>query len=159
MTWLKLVEGYMPMQMITELAICILAFSIINYLLKRAGIGLPKFWAGIFVWAFVNLFYLKYRIYPPIPFSVRAIYGDLTSLIIGGQATNLGTQPLVITESDVALQGPDGSVYLLLSTNPPFPWPVPPGQTLQFFLTYQRPPADTAVFRVLNQGFQLTNLR
>ncbi len=84
---------------------------------------------------------------------------DLTSLIIGGQVTNLGTQPLVITESDVALQGQDGSVYLLLSTNPPFPWPVPPGQTLQFFLTYQRPPTDTAVFRVLNQGFQLTNLR
>ncbi len=84
---------------------------------------------------------------------------DLASLLIGGQITNLSTQPLVITESDVALQGQDGSVYLLLSTNPPFPWPVPPGQTLQFFLTYQRPPADTAVFRVLNQGFQLTSLR
>ncbi|MCA9942280.1 MAG: DUF4352 domain-containing protein [Anaerolineales bacterium] len=84
---------------------------------------------------------------------------DLTGLILGGQVTNLGTQPLVITESDVALQGQDGAVYLLLSTNPPFPWPVPPGQTLQFFLTYQRPPSDTAVFRVLNQGFQLTNLR
>ncbi|MBK8905513.1 MAG: hypothetical protein IPM53_30300 [Anaerolineaceae bacterium] len=84
---------------------------------------------------------------------------DLMSLNLGGQATNLGTQPIVITESDVALQTEDGSIYLLLSTNPPFPWTVPPGQTLQFFLTYQRPPTDTAVFRVLNQGFQLTNLR
>jgi hypothetical protein len=84
---------------------------------------------------------------------------DLTGLILGGQVTNLGTQPLVITESDVALQGQDGSVYLLLSTNPPFPWPVPPGQTLQFFLTYQRPASDTAVFRILNQGFQFTSLR
>jgi hypothetical protein len=79
MTWLKLVEGYMPMQMISELAICILFFSICNYLLKRAGIGLPKFWAGIFVWCFINLFYLKYRIYPPIPFSVRAIYGTVSA--------------------------------------------------------------------------------
>ena len=35
MTWLKLVEGYMPMQMISELAICILVFSIINYSLKE----------------------------------------------------------------------------------------------------------------------------
>jgi hypothetical protein len=78
MTWLKLVEGYMPMQMITELAICILVFSIINYSLKRAGMGLPKFWAGVFVWVFVML-YLKYRIYPPIPFSVRAIYGTVTA--------------------------------------------------------------------------------
>lgn len=84
---------------------------------------------------------------------------DLTSLILGGQVTNLGTQPIVITESDVALQTDDGSIYLLLSTNPPFPWTVPPGQTLQFFLTYQRPPTDTAVFRVVNQGFQLTSLR
>jgi hypothetical protein len=84
---------------------------------------------------------------------------DLSSLILGGQVTNLGTQPVVITESDVSLQTQDGSIYLLLSTNPPFPWTVPPGQTLQFFLTYQRPPADTAVFRVLNQGFQLTSLR
>ena len=84
---------------------------------------------------------------------------DLTSLILGGQITNLSTQPIVVTESDVALQTGDGAIYLLLSTNPPFPWTVPPGQTLQFFLTYQRPPADTAVFRVLNQGFQLTNLR
>ncbi|GJM39988.1 MAG: hypothetical protein DHS20C20_02700 [Ardenticatenaceae bacterium] len=84
---------------------------------------------------------------------------DLTSLILGGQVTNLGTQPIVITESDVALQTDDGSIYLLLSTNPPFPWTVPPGQTLQYFLTYQRPPTDTAVFRVLNQGFQLTSLR
>ena len=84
---------------------------------------------------------------------------DLTSLILGGQITNLSTQPIVITESDVSLRTGDGSIYLLLSTNPPFPWTVPPGQTLQYFLTYQRPPADTAVFSVLNQGFQLTNLR
>ena len=84
---------------------------------------------------------------------------DLTSLILGGQVTNLGTQPVVITESDVSLQTQDGSIYLLLSTNPPFPWTVPPGQTLQFFLTYQLPPTDAAVFRVLNQGFQLTGLR
>ena len=84
---------------------------------------------------------------------------DLTSLILGGQVTNLGTQPIVITESDVSLQTQDGSIYLLLSTNPPFPWTVPPGQTLQYFLTYQLPPTEAAVFRVLNQGFQLTGLR
>jgi hypothetical protein len=78
MTWLKLVEGYMPMQMISELVICILFFSICNSLLKRAGIGVPKFWAGIFVWCFI-IAYLKWRIYPPIPFSVRAIYGTVAA--------------------------------------------------------------------------------
>ena len=77
MTWLKLVEGYMPMQMISELAICILIMAGINWSLKRAGIGIPTFWAGIGVWIFIQM-YLKYRIYPPIPFSVRAIYGTVS---------------------------------------------------------------------------------
>jgi len=81
---------------------------------------------------------------------------DLTSLNLGGQITNLGTQPLIVSESDIELRSPDGSVYLLLSTNPPLPWTVAPGQTVQFFVTYQRPPSGTAVFRVLNQEFQIT---
>lgn len=84
------------------------------------------------------------------------VSNDLTSLHLGGQITNLGTQPLVITESDIQLTAPDGAVYLLLSTNPPLPWTVAPGQTVQFFVTYQRPQGGTAVFRVLNQEFQIT---
>ncbi|RMH38293.1 MAG: cytochrome c [Nitrospirae bacterium] len=77
MTWLKLVEGYMPMQMIAELTLCILFFAALNYMLKKAGMGIPKFWAGIGVWVFIQL-YLKYRIYPPLPFSIRAIYGTVS---------------------------------------------------------------------------------
>ncbi len=77
MTWLKLVEGYMPMQMISELAGSILVFALVNWALNRAGMGIPKFWAGVGVWIYIQL-YLKYRIYPPIPFSVRAIYGTVS---------------------------------------------------------------------------------
>lgn len=84
------------------------------------------------------------------------VSSDLTSLQLGGQITNLGTQPLIVTESDIRLTSPDGAVYLLLSTNPPLPWTVTSGQTVQFFVTYQRPPGGTAVFRVLNQEFQIT---
>ncbi|MCL4264002.1 MAG: DUF4352 domain-containing protein [Anaerolineae bacterium] len=84
------------------------------------------------------------------------VSSDLTSLQLGGQITNLGTQPLIITESDIQLTSPDGSVYLLLSTNPPLPWTVTSGQTLQFFVTYQRPPGGSAIFRLLNQEFQIT---
>ncbi len=78
MTWLPLVEGWKPMQMISELVICILLYSVVNFSLKRAGIGVPKFWAGVGVWTFIWV-YLTYRIYPPIPFSVRAIYGTVTA--------------------------------------------------------------------------------
>jgi hypothetical protein len=83
---------------------------------------------------------------------------DGTSLMLWGQITNLGDQPLVVQETNVSLIS-NGSFYLILSTNPRFPWIVAPGQTADFSLTFQRPSGDTAVFTVLNQPFQLTGLR
>ncbi|MEM7112012.1 MAG: DUF4352 domain-containing protein [Chloroflexota bacterium] len=85
---------------------------------------------------------------------------DFTSLVLTGQVTNIGEQPLVITERDISLGTADGSTYLMLSTNPAFPWTTPPGQTLQFTVTFQRPlQASEALFIVLNQPFQLSNLQ
>jgi len=91
---------------------------------------------------------------------IRAdVSSDLTSLILAGQITNLGEEQAVVTEGDVSLQTDDGVKYLLLSTNPPFPWTVPPGETRPYTVTFQRPQLATAVFTVLNQGFALTGLR
>ena len=85
---------------------------------------------------------------------------DLSSLIMTGQIVNNGGQPMVVAQSDVTLQTPDGASYLILSSNPPFPWTVPGGQTLLYVVSFQRPlTSDTAVFTVLNQPFQLNNLR
>jgi hypothetical protein len=85
---------------------------------------------------------------------------DLTSLNLLGTVVNGSTQPLVIGEQNVSLRTSDGSVYLLLSTNPAFPWSVAPGQTMQFAVSFQRPSAaSAAVFTVLNQQFELSNLR
>ncbi|MFZ0543854.1 MAG: DUF4352 domain-containing protein [Candidatus Promineifilaceae bacterium] len=83
---------------------------------------------------------------------------DGTSVVINGQITNLGEDPLVINTNNVSLSG-DGSIYLMLSTNPAFPWVVGPGQTSQFLVTFQRPTGSTAVFHILNQPFELTGLR
>ncbi|MEK6618869.1 MAG: cytochrome c, partial [Nitrospirota bacterium] len=68
---IKLVEGYMPMQLLAELAFFVGVFALMSYLLKKNGLGIPRFWQGISFWIFIIL-YLKYRIYPPIPFSVLA---------------------------------------------------------------------------------------
>ena len=88
------------------------------------------------------------------------VSSDLTNLVLTGQVANLGTQPLSVAETAISLRTDDGSVFLLLSTNPAFPWTVGPGQAVPFVLTFQRPmTVDTAVFTVLNQPFQLTNLR
>ena len=85
---------------------------------------------------------------------------DLNNLIIVGQVTNVGAQPLVIAPEDISLRTPAGSDYLLLATNPPFPWTVPPNQTLQFAVTYQRPIGSTsAVFTLLSQPFELSGLQ
>src|SRR5688500_19892927 len=81
MTSLKLVEGYMPMQMLFELAFCVAVFAGVSYLLSRSGVSLPRFWQGILFWVFI-LMYLKYRIYPPIPFSVRAMYGTVSLIAV-----------------------------------------------------------------------------
>jgi hypothetical protein len=85
---------------------------------------------------------------------------DLNNLIVVGQVTNVGAQPLVITAEDISLRTPTGSDYLLLATNPPFPWTVPPNQTLQFAVTYQRPiGSPSAVFTILSQPFELSGLQ
>ena len=83
---------------------------------------------------------------------------DGSSLVIVGQITNFGEEQLVLDVADLNLTS-QGTVFLMLSVNPAFPWRVGPGQTIQFMVTFQRPLADTAVFTVLNQSFELSGLR
>lgn len=87
-----------------------------------------------------------------------SVVNNGTDLFIVGQVTNLGSQPLLVDVSDVSLSS-GGTVFLMLSVNPAFPWSVPAGQTVQFGATFQRPPGLEAIFTVLGQSFQLTGLR
>lgn len=88
------------------------------------------------------------------------ITSDLNNLIVVGQVTNIGVQPMVLAPEDISLRTPAGADYLLLATNPPFPWTVPPNQTLQFAVTYQRPIGSaSAIFTVLGQPFELSGLQ
>ncbi|MCB0035434.1 MAG: DUF4352 domain-containing protein [Anaerolineales bacterium] len=83
---------------------------------------------------------------------------DGTSLILIGQITNAGQQPLVINQTDVSLS--DGQAdYFVFATSPRFPWTIGPGQPLNFTLTFQRPTSPTAVFQLLGYSFQLSGLR
>src|SRR5688572_4152618 len=77
----RLVEGYMPMQMLFELTLFVAGFAGLSYMMSSMGMPLPRFWQGIGFWAFI-LLYLKYRIYPPIPFSVRAMYGTVSLIAV-----------------------------------------------------------------------------
>src|SRR5207247_11006694 len=74
----RFVEGYMPVQMLVEMGLQALVFIYIFYFLdKRMGIKVNKMAqaTGPFIYA---MLYFRYRIYPPIPFSVQSIYGTMT---------------------------------------------------------------------------------
>ncbi|MEK7272247.1 MAG: cytochrome c, partial [Nitrospirota bacterium] len=77
----RLVEGYMPIQMLLEVACFVVGFAGLSYMLNSMGMAVPRFWQGIGFWAFV-LLYLKFRVYPPIPFSVRAMYGTVSLVAV-----------------------------------------------------------------------------
>ena len=77
----RLVEGYMPMQVLFELTLFVAGFTGLSYMSGAMGMALPRFWQGIFFWCFI-LLYLKYRVYPPIPFSVRAMYGTVSLIAV-----------------------------------------------------------------------------
>ena len=84
---------------------------------------------------------------------------DGASILLFGTVTNTGSGQLVIEETDVRLNGDTGTVFLLFSTNPGFPWVIDPGQTLNYSVAFQRPESTSAVFSVLAWQFQLSGLR
>lgn len=93
-----------------------------------------------------------------VSLQTASVSADGTGLLLSGQIGNSGTQPLVVNEGNVFLRS-DGTVHLMLSTNPAFPWVVPPGQTLAFSVSFQRPAEAQAEFTLLGQPFALTGLR
>lgn len=94
-----------------------------------------------------------------IQLSEVSIPPDGSSVLIIGQITNLGNQPVIVDVSDISLTSSSGTIHQILSTNPAFPWSVPPGQTLLYAVTFQRPLTSDAIFSILNQSFQITGLR
>jgi hypothetical protein len=74
----KLIEGYMPIQMLVEMGALALLFIGAFYLLdKKMGLKVNKLLQATLLFLFAWM-YFSYRIYPPIPFSVRAIYATMT---------------------------------------------------------------------------------
>ena len=66
---------------------------------------------------------------------------------------------MTISQVDISLNTPDNVFSDLRTADPPLPWVVEPGTTMAFRLHFTRPPGFSAVFRVVNQQFELTNLR
>lgn len=71
--FLPLIDGFMPLQLLVELAGLLLIMGGLTLLLDRAGwrVGLFAKATVVFLVIFI---WLKYRVYPPMPFSVLITY-------------------------------------------------------------------------------------
>ena len=84
---------------------------------------------------------------------------DGGSILIAGELANQGPQLILVDVNEVSLSSNNGTIYQTLSTNPAFPWSVPPGQAIPFGVTFQRPLGADAIFTIHGQSFQITGLR
>src|SRR5437867_4044661 len=80
MSSIPFIEGFAPIQLLLEMAVLVGAFVLISHYLEKRGIKGNKLFqaTGLLALAFA---YLKYRVYPPMPFSTLAIY--ITTIAIG----------------------------------------------------------------------------
>ena len=70
---LPFIEGLMPIQFLLELAGLVLIFSGLSFLLARAGYPISRFTKALILFLTI-FFFLKFRVYPPMPFSILATY-------------------------------------------------------------------------------------
>ncbi len=83
-----------------------------------------------------------------------ALSPDATTMTLNGQISNPTAQPIEIGRDVVSLVGGE-AIYLILSSTE-FPWVIPPGQAVQYTVTFQRPfGTANATFSIANQSFQL----
>ena len=84
---------------------------------------------------------------------------DQTQLILSGGIGNPTQSQVTITQVDISLNTPDNVFSDLRVAEPPLPWVIEPGTTMGFRLQFSRPPGFTAIFRIVNQQFELSGLR
>lgn len=88
---------------------------------------------------------------------VAGLVADGTSLLIQGTLFNGSEQVVSINATDVSFTA-GSSAFFIQSTNPPFPWVIPPNELLAFGLTVQKPINEpTAIFSVFDKGFEIGN--
>jgi hypothetical protein len=67
--------------------------------------------------------------------------------------TNRGDQPLTLNAEDVSLRAEGGAEVSPTAVEPALPQEIPPGASLTLTLTFPKPPAASAVLRILDTTF------
>jgi len=77
MTTYGFIEGFMPLQFLVELAALLVLLGGASWLSERAGWKVGRFTKAVTVFGVVFL-WITYRIYPPVPWTVRLTYLTVT---------------------------------------------------------------------------------
>lgn len=80
---LPFIDGFMPIQPFLELAGIFGLLTLAAYWLEQHGFGLNKFFQTIVAFTIV-FWYVKYRLYPPLPFTAVVIFLTVAALGIWG---------------------------------------------------------------------------
>jgi hypothetical protein len=83
---------------------------------------------------------------------------DATEVIVSGGIGNTSKQAITVSLSDINLQS-GVTLVAVKSTEPALPWTLQPGQNLAFTINFARPPAGTAIFRLMQSSFELGDLQ
>ena len=90
---------------------------------------------------------------------IQARYSnDTTEIVINGGIGNTAKEPVTVSLSDINLQS-GGTLVTVISTDPELPWTLQPGQNLAFTIRFARPPAGTAILRMMQSSFELGGLQ
>ena len=80
---LPLIDGFMPIQPFVELALLFSVLTLGAFCLEQHGYHLNKLFQAVIAFAIVY-WYLKYRLYPPLPFTIFVTCLTVASLGIWG---------------------------------------------------------------------------
>ena len=90
---------------------------------------------------------------------IQARYSnDATEIVINGGIGNTAKEPVTVSLSDINLQA-GVTLVPVTSTEPELPWTLQPGQNLAFTVHFARPPAGTAILRMMQSSFELGGLQ
>jgi hypothetical protein len=81
---------------------------------------------------------------------------DQSQIIIVGSIANPTSALIPVGTADIVLSTPEGVLATFNSAEPPLPWRLGPGDTINFTLSFGRLPSTVAILKILNSQFELT---
>ena len=80
---------------------------------------------------------------------------DGTTIRVGISILNYGAAAFSLSGNDVSLTSQDGTVLIMVNSEPPLPKEIGAGATETIYFTFQRPASETATIKILDIEYEL----